>query len=181
MPRVIGGNTKAWFELAPTFGDSAERLDGRNITVRHWALPEFYLFTLGGIAGLVVSWKRRETVLLAAISVYFTITSLVFLSPPRLRAPFDLISCIGLGLLAAWWTDRRGLSPHPEAIDGTLTEVGPEPATNPYRRTPLSSPQATPSERGVIYCRFSVPRWRGPTLGTSPPPPLVVRCRFRHS
>ena len=129
--RVMGGNSKAWFELAPSFGDSAERLDGRNITVRHWALPEFYVFTLGGIAGLVVSWKRRETVLLAGISLYFTLTSLVFLSPPRLRAPFDLISCIGLGLLAAWWTERRGFSPHRVAIDGTLTEVGPEQDTNP--------------------------------------------------
>lgn len=100
---VIGRNSESWFELVPTTGDSAEHLDGRNITVRHWALPEFYLFTIGGIAGLVVTRKKRNTVLLIAVSLYFTAASLVLLAPPRVRAPFDLINCVGLGLLAAWW------------------------------------------------------------------------------
>jgi hypothetical protein len=104
---LLASNSKAWFELVPTTGDSAERLDGRNITVRHWALPEFYLFTIGGIAGLVVTWRRRSTILLIAASLYFTAASLLLLAPPRLRAPFDLINCVGLGLLAAWWWRRR--------------------------------------------------------------------------
>ena len=104
---VVGSNSRAWFELVPTYGDSAESLDGRNISVRHWALPEFYIFTIGGIAGLVVTRKQRNTVLLISVSLYFTAASLVLLAPPRLRAPFDLINCVGLGLLVAWWWRRR--------------------------------------------------------------------------
>ncbi len=112
---VIGSNSKSWFELVPTTGDSAERLDGRNITVRHWALPEFYLFTVGGIAGLVVARRQRSTVLLIAVSAYFTAASLLLLAPPRVRTPFDLINCIGLGLLAAWWWERRQRASEPIA------------------------------------------------------------------
>jgi hypothetical protein len=135
---VIAANSKAWFELVPTTGDSAERLDGRNISVRHWALPEFYLFTIGGIAGLVVTWRRRETVLLIAVSLYFTAASLLLLAPPRLRAPFDLINCVGLGLLAAWWWRRRRREDEPAyepaagmeqplpAEAGALSQPGPD-------------------------------------------------------
>jgi hypothetical protein len=104
---VVGRNSESWFELVPTSGDSAEVLDGRNITVTHWALPEFYVFTIGGIAGLVVTRKKRSTVLLIAVSLYFTAASLLLLAPPRVRAPFDLINCVGLGLLAAWWWKRH--------------------------------------------------------------------------
>jgi hypothetical protein len=104
---VLRRGTKDWLEIAPTSNDGPERLDGRNLSVRHWALPEFFLFTVGGIAGLAVTWRRKETVLLIAVSLYFTATSLILVAPPRLRAPFDLISCIGLGLLAAWWQDHR--------------------------------------------------------------------------
>jgi hypothetical protein len=124
---VVGSNSKAWFELVPTTGDSAERLDGRNITVRHWALPEFYLFTVGGIAGLVVTRRQRNTVLLIAVSLYFTAASLLLLAPPRLRAPFDLINCVGLGLLAAWWWQRRHRVEEPAAADPALTEEPPPP------------------------------------------------------
>ncbi|HEX6475680.1 MAG TPA: glycosyltransferase family 39 protein [Acidimicrobiales bacterium] len=123
---VVASNSKAWFELVPTTGDSAERLDGRNITVRHWALPEFYLFTAGGIAGLVVTRRQRTTVLLIAVSVYFTAASLVLLVPPRLRAPFDLINCVGLGLLAAWWWQRRHRVEEP-AVDPAAAEEPPAP------------------------------------------------------
>jgi hypothetical protein len=104
---LIGLNSQSWFELVPGIGDSPERLDGRNITVRHWSLAEFYVFTVGGIAGFVVTWRRRNTVLLIAVSAYFTVTSLVLIAAPRLRAPFDLLNCVGLGLLAAWWWERR--------------------------------------------------------------------------
>jgi hypothetical protein len=123
---VVGSNSRAWFELVPTAGDSAERLDGRNIAVRHWALPEFYLFTVGGIAGLIVTRRQRHTVLLIAVSLYFTAASLLLLAPPRLRAPFDLINCIGLGLLAAWWWQRRHRVAEP-AVDPAVTEEPPAP------------------------------------------------------
>jgi hypothetical protein len=130
---VVGSNSRPWFELVPTAGDSAERLDGRNIAVRHWALPEFYLFTVGGIAGLVVTRRQRHTVLLIAVSLYFTCASLLLLAPPRLRAPFDLINCIGLGLLAGWWWQRRHRVAAP-AVDPAVTE---EPPTPPGARSLL--------------------------------------------
>jgi hypothetical protein len=123
---VIGTNSKAWFELVPSDGDDAERLDGRNISVRHWALPEFYLFTIGGIAGLVVTRRQRHTVLLIAVSLYFTAASLVLVAPPRLRTPFDLINCIGLGLLAAWWWQHRRGAGEPTG-DAAVAEETPAP------------------------------------------------------
>jgi hypothetical protein len=118
---VIDVNSRAWFELVPNKGDSAERFDGRNISVRHWALPEFYLFTVGGIAGLVMARRQRDTILLIVVSLYFTATSLVLLAPPRVRGPFDLINCVGLGLLAAWWWRRRHRVEEPPG-DHALTE-----------------------------------------------------------
>jgi hypothetical protein len=132
---VVGSNSKAWFELVPTTGDSAERLDGRNITVRHWALPEFYIFTVGGIAGLIVTRRQRHTVLLIAVSLYFTAASLLLLAPPRLRAPFDLINCVGLGLLAAWWWQRRHQVEEP-AVDPAVVEEPPVPPGTPSLSRP---------------------------------------------
>ncbi|TMM13847.1 MAG: glycosyltransferase family 39 protein [Actinobacteria bacterium] len=128
---VIDVNSRAWFEIFPNKGDSAERFDGRNISVRHWSLPEFYLFTIGGIAGLVVTWRQRHTILLIAVSLYFTAASLLLVAPPRVRAPFDLINCIGLGLLAAWWWQRRhGVSGESSSEDTTDSTVGASVATS---------------------------------------------------
>lgn len=105
--RVVERNAIGWFELDPAQNEWAERLDGRDLAVRDATLWTFYLVTVAGWAGLIIRWRDPRVALLAGTAVYFTVGSLVLVSPPRLRAPFDLISCIGLGLLVGWWNDRR--------------------------------------------------------------------------
>jgi 4-amino-4-deoxy-L-arabinose transferase-like glycosyltransferase len=105
---VAGRNFVAIFELDPSTNRAAEQLDGRNLTVRTWTLPLFYVVLVAGIAGLWVARKTELAKLLVAIAVYFTIASLAFVAPPRLRAPVDLVLCIGVGLLISQLWSRRG-------------------------------------------------------------------------
>jgi 4-amino-4-deoxy-L-arabinose transferase-like glycosyltransferase len=100
--QVSGRNLTAYFELDPSANENPEWLDGRNLTVRTWALPFFYVVAVLGIVGL---WRARRTelaLLSALVACYFTLASLVFVAPPRLRAPVDLVFCIGVGLLVGW-------------------------------------------------------------------------------
>src|SRR2546429_2556568 len=46
-------------ELRPDVNESAERSDGRDITVRNVTLPLVYLVTVAGIIGLVRARRRR--------------------------------------------------------------------------------------------------------------------------
>lgn len=88
-----------FFELTPSENDSPERIDGRNLHFRHATLPLFYFVTVAGVVGL---WHYRRDVRvqwLAVIVLQFALLSLLILSPPRLRAPFDLACAIGAGLL----------------------------------------------------------------------------------
>jgi 4-amino-4-deoxy-L-arabinose transferase-like glycosyltransferase len=99
--RVVLRNTGALFELTPRVNGIAEVIDGRNVTVRIWTLPSFYLLTAAGLVGM---WRwRREPIglLIALLAAYFLLSSLVLVAAPRLRAPADLMLCIALGLLAA--------------------------------------------------------------------------------
>ena len=54
----------------------------------------------------------HDVALVLAIAAYFTLSSLVLVAPPRVRAPFDLCCCIGVGLAVDWvWrrvASRRG-------------------------------------------------------------------------
>ena len=50
---VLSRNAERWFELHPTRNQDPERLDGRNLSVRNWTLPLFYLVTLAGVFALV--------------------------------------------------------------------------------------------------------------------------------
>lgn len=104
---VAARNFLAIFELTPWSNEDAERIDGRNLTIRSWTLPVFYAVLVLGIVGL---WRARESELvrlLSAIAVYFTLASLVFVAPPRLRAPLDLVLCVGVGLLVSELWSRR--------------------------------------------------------------------------
>jgi 4-amino-4-deoxy-L-arabinose transferase-like glycosyltransferase len=98
---VAGRNFVAIFELDPGENEAAERVDGRNLTVRRWTLPMFYVVLLAGVTGLWLERKAELAKLLATIAVYFTIASLAFVAPPRLRAPVDLVLCIGVGMLVS--------------------------------------------------------------------------------
>jgi hypothetical protein len=108
---VVARNTGMWFELTPGPNDSPELLDGRVIRLRHWSLPLFYLVTVAGLIGLAWGLRRGAPSragagFLILMAGYFTVTSLVLVATPRLRAPFDLACCIGVGMLVGQLSDR---------------------------------------------------------------------------
>ena len=104
---VFQRNLLSYFELRPSYNDSPERLDGRNPDFRSATLPLFYVVTLLGLGGLVLNWRKTSLWPGALIVAQFAILSMFLVAPPRLRAPFDLLMCIGLGLLFDWAATRR--------------------------------------------------------------------------
>ncbi len=98
---VVGVNVTALFELRPWINEEPDQLDGRSMGVRSatfWVV--WPLVVLGG-AGMVRR-RRHPLVLLAALTGgYFTLASLVFVAPPRLRAPTELMLIIGAAALLA--------------------------------------------------------------------------------
>ena len=108
VPGVLFRNAQHLFEFTPAFNEWAENADGRNIDFRNATLPLFYLVTAVGLFGLIVTRREPSVVLIGAVAAYFLLGSLVLVSPPRLRSPFDLCCCIGVGLAAQWWSVRRG-------------------------------------------------------------------------
>ena len=118
---VARRNLLAIFELRPSVNESPERLDGRNIDFRTWTLPLFYVVTAVGLVGL---WRHRRdpTVqFLALVTAYFVGLSLVFVAPPRLRAPLDLVCAIGAGLLLSRLAGSRrdrASAARPRAVGG---------------------------------------------------------------
>ncbi len=96
---VVGRNGLAFFELKPSFNENAERFDGRNMTIRTWTLPLFYVVTAAGLVGFWLGRRNRFVLVMAATALYFTVTSLFFVAPPRLRAPLDLACCIGAAVV----------------------------------------------------------------------------------
>ena len=72
-----------------------------------------------GLAGLGLALRPRRqqdgigptgrlgTVVLVSAAAYFTVASVVTVAVPRLRAPFDLVCCLGVGVLVAVVSGRR--------------------------------------------------------------------------
>jgi len=108
---VVRHNLARYFDLRPDVNESAERSDGRNITLRNVTLPLVYLVTVAGIVGLVRARRRRGAELLLLQGAYFTVVSIAVIAVPRLRAPLDLATAIGVGLLAAELISRRARAP----------------------------------------------------------------------
>jgi len=114
--RVIRHNAARYFELQPGGNDSAERDDGRNITLRNVTLALFYPVTIAGVVGLWRSRYRRGAELLLLLGAYFTVVSLATVAVPRLRAPLDLAAAIGVGVLVAdltGWRETEATTPPP--------------------------------------------------------------------
>jgi hypothetical protein len=104
---VIRRNTLAHFELRPSVNELPESLDGRNHRLRTAALPLFFAVTAVGLAGLWLTRRERRLWPALAIVGQFVVLALVLVPPPRLRAPFDLLMCIGVGLFVERVADRR--------------------------------------------------------------------------
>ncbi len=85
----------------------AEYVDGRDPRFRDATLFTFPLLVLAGTAGVVLRIRDRRTWPALAVVAGFVALSLVTVSVPRLRGPFDLLMAIGVGYLAAWWTSRN--------------------------------------------------------------------------
>lgn len=102
--RVIGRNAGAMFEITPGMNDSAEVLDGRDLNIRRWSLPLFYLVTILGFSGVAWAFRRHVApmwlVLLVGVAGYQIAVSLPFLGVPRLRSAVDLLAAIGVGIAA---------------------------------------------------------------------------------
>lgn len=108
---VVHRNLLRYFELDPQANRGAEILDGRDIDFRTATLPVFYLVTVVGLFGLVVSRRNPPALLIAGLAAYFAASSLLLISVPRLRAPFEWCCCVGVGLAVAWWSGRRRRPP----------------------------------------------------------------------
>jgi 4-amino-4-deoxy-L-arabinose transferase-like glycosyltransferase len=102
VPEVVWRNVRDYLELrSRSSNDHAESIDGRSMTVRDWTLWLFYPFA---VIGTIALWLRRRLPLvgLAGITaIYFFLVTVAFASPPRLRAPVELMWAIGIGALFA--------------------------------------------------------------------------------
>jgi 4-amino-4-deoxy-L-arabinose transferase-like glycosyltransferase len=107
VARVARSNLERWLELRPGLNRHAEALDGRNLSVRNWTLPGFYIVTVAGIVALALARKNAGAQLLLLAAGYFSLVSLVSISVPRLRSIFDGCVALGAGVALAWLIDRK--------------------------------------------------------------------------
>ena len=101
VPRVVGRNFLAFFDIEPSWNHFAELADGRSMAARNATLVVFYATLAIGAIGLIRRWREPLALLAILIAGYFTAASLVFVAPPRLRSPVDLMLCIGVGAFFA--------------------------------------------------------------------------------
>jgi 4-amino-4-deoxy-L-arabinose transferase-like glycosyltransferase len=104
---VVGRNARGFFEISPGLNRWPEWNDGRNAGFRDRTRPLFYVVTVVGLIGLARYRRDRRVIVLAALVAQFVLLSLVLVAPPRLRAPFDLLMCVGVGLALADATAGR--------------------------------------------------------------------------
>lgn len=123
---VVRRNARGYFEVDTTLNRFPEDSDGRLWSFRQATLPLYWLVTVAGLGGLVLALRRCRkalTVVLVLVAAQFVALSLVLVAPPRLRGPFDLAMCVGVGLLVG--QGRRGRQRAADPVDA----AAPEPAT----------------------------------------------------
>ena len=98
---VVTRNARAYFELAPELNEGAERVDGRSLGVRDATFWLVWPLVVLGVVGAVRGRRHLLVVLAATVGGYFTLASLVFVAPPRLRAPAELMLVICAASLLA--------------------------------------------------------------------------------
>jgi hypothetical protein len=106
VPRVIAKNVGYLSDYFWHTNDGAEALDGRNIAFRHATLPFVWLVLLLGAAGLWIMRRQRLGAVIVLSAAYMTAVALITVSPPRLRAPLDVLCCVAVGVLVAAVVDR---------------------------------------------------------------------------
>jgi len=106
LRRAVGG-AASFAEVPGHRAWAAEIVDGRDTRFRNATLFLFPLFVAAGLAGTAIRARDRRTWPGIAIVGGFVALSLVTVSVPRLRGPFDLLMCIGIGYLAARLQERR--------------------------------------------------------------------------
>ena len=130
MLRIAPGTLMNMFEPRAGRNDVAEANDGRNLTLQHLSVPLVGYVTVLGLAGLLsVRGRGIGPLLLAA--VVFTALSAVTVATPRMRAPLDLVCCIGMGALAARGTEAwkaRQLRRAPDDDGAVARSVSSRPA-----------------------------------------------------
>jgi hypothetical protein len=125
VSRVVARNLLATAELDPSRNEPAERADVRNLTVRTLALPAFYLVSVLGIVGVVQHRRNPFVGFLGLSAAYFLVTSLLLVAPPRLRAPFDLVCCLGAALVLASLHARRKTHQMPSPASEAMPDHSP--------------------------------------------------------
>ena len=111
--RIAPGGMQNVLEPRAGRNDVAEANDGRNLALQHLSVPIAWYVMVGGGAGLWALRRRPGVGPLVLAAVVFPTLSAVTVATPRLRAPLDLVCCIGVGGLAAevarvWpWSSRR--------------------------------------------------------------------------
>lgn len=120
VPGVVWRNTRFLLDLHVNRFNGAERFDGRNLTLRYYAVPVTWAFLVLGVVGLVRLRRHRNGVLLLLCAAYFFLVSIAAVSPPRLRVPLDVLFVLGTATLAAAWWERRAArsAVPPDAVAG---------------------------------------------------------------
>lgn len=99
--RTVRRNFRGYFEISAELNRYPERNDGRNMKFRDSTRPLYFLITILGLAGLALRWRDPRVRVLVLVAAQFVVLSLVLVAPPRLRAPFDLVCCLGVGIFAS--------------------------------------------------------------------------------
>lgn len=119
VERVVEG-AATMLELPGHRAWAAELVDGRDPRLRDSTLFVFPLLLGAGLTGTLLRIRDRRTWPAIGLVAGFMSLSLVTVSVPRLRGPFDLLMCIGVGYLAASIHDRRADRPR---LDGRAAPV----------------------------------------------------------
>ena len=149
---MVRRNFRGYFEINPSLNTYSESEDGRNFDFRRPMLPVVYVVTVLGIAGLVRFRRDQRSIVLFAIGFQFAVVSLLLVAPPRLRAPVDLICCIGVGLLCA---------PRRASVDEPAEPPSSNRSRRPSRRRDRRGLAAGDSA-GREWLAYRVRPWSGP-------------------
>ena len=180
VPEVVGNNLLDYFEMRTERNEVAERLDGRNLDFRRATLPLFHAYLVAGLAGIAVSVRDRRTWPMILIVSQFAVLSLLLVPPPRLRAPFDLMRCIGIGFLAGSLLSRRRGQPHPPGDPGTRRSPS---GSGGCAATPAAAPAGPPAHPVVRRATkgTAAARSTGTGCGAAPAGPGAPRCGTHRS